>query len=142
MSPGGFGPPGGFNPGGTAATPKKEDDEFLIKRRKRERLAIKAQATSWALYYYLTMSRPTELKAYLAELAAMPRDVPLGAAAAAAFGRAFHLDGSRESLEKFAHTWLDYMHNITPMGIDVTLIEPKPAAPTSSMPMPPGMNKQ
>ncbi len=132
---------GGFNPpgmGGANNPSKQEEDANVIKRKKRDRLAIKAQATSWALYYYLAKARPVELQNYLNELAAMPRDLSLEGATLPAFYRAFNLDGSKESLDKFAQSWLEFLHNDAPEGIDITLTEPKTAAPTGSTPMGPG----
>jgi len=144
MGGSGFGPPGGLRPpggppgGGSAmggptinVPGKHEEDQNVIARKKRERLSIKAQATAWALYYYLVKAKPAELRIYLNELASMPRDIPLEGAALQAFYRAFNLDGSKESLERFAQSWLDYIRSTTPAGLDVVLTQPKSsAAPT------------
>jgi hypothetical protein len=138
--PSGLGPPGGMGGGPGMHMPGKHDDDHnYIARKKRERLTIKAQATSWALYYYLAKAKPVELQIFLNELAAMPRDIPLEGAAVQAFFRAFNLDGSKESLDRFARSWIDYVHDTAPAGSDVTLIQPKSApAPSSSMPSGPG----
>jgi hypothetical protein len=135
MMPGSFNPPG---MGGVNVPGKQDEDPNVIKRKKRDRLAIKAQATSWALYYYLAKARPVELQNFLSELAAMPRDLSLEGATLPTFYRAFNLDGSKESLDKFAHAWLEFLHNVAPEGIDIILTEPKTAAPASSTPMGPG----
>src|SRR5262249_27682722 len=76
-------PPGlgrGVVPRGTGMGVRGADDEeppLLLQRRKRERLNIKAQATAWALYYYLAQARSSELKEYIAELNKLPRDLPI-----------------------------------------------------------------
>jgi hypothetical protein len=120
--------PGMPNPGGVGGNlpVKDQEDPNTVHRKMRERLAIKSQATSWALYYYLAKARPAEFRNYLNELASMPRDIPLEGAALQAFYRAFNLDGSKESLDKFAGIWLDYIHNIAPAGLDILIHEPKP----------------
>lgn len=126
--------------GGHPTTGKQEDDPLVIKRKKRDRLAIKAQATSWAFFYYLAHAHPAELQAFLNELAAMPRDISLEGATLPAFYRAFNIDGSKESLEKLAKIWLEYMHQVAPAGIDITITEPKPPSPSTTGPMgPPGL---
>jgi hypothetical protein len=130
-------PPGSLNPGssgfgGAPPSSKEEEDLLLIARKKRERLAIKAQATSWALYYYLAKARPAELHVLLSELALMPRDVPLEGSVLVAFCRALNLDGSPESLNGFARSWLEYMHELPAAGVDIVITEPKPPTPTQT----------
>jgi hypothetical protein len=143
-----LGPPGtggttGMGDGMNPAAPPQEDP--IVKLRKgRERLLIKAEATSWALCYYLSRERPKEFKRFLDELALLPRDLPLdGAVVTATFLKAFNLDGSPESLRRFADGWLDYMGILTRASQDIELVEPKPsvagAGPMGSGgPMPPG----
>jgi hypothetical protein len=117
-------PEGG--PGQATATPP-EDDPVTLLRKKRARLYVKAQATSWALYHYLASDRPAELRRFLDELAALPRDLPLDdATVLAAFNRAFNLDGSKAAHARFADGWLNYMRSLPPAGVDVPLVDPKP----------------
>ncbi|HEV3385326.1 MAG TPA: hypothetical protein VG097_10970 [Gemmata sp.] len=142
--PPGSGPPGvgpGPGPGGSGmqVPGKHDEDHNFVVRKMRERLSIKAQATSWALYYYLSKAKPAELQIYLNELAAMPRDIPLQGEAVQAFYRAFNLDGSKESLDSFAQAWIKYVHDTAPAGIDVTLVQPKAAPAPSSVPTGPGI---
>ncbi len=147
MGGSGYGPPGarptgppgvGSAMGGPSINVqgKHEEDQNVLARKKRERLSIKAQATAWALYYYLVKAKPAELRIYLNELASMPRDIPLEGASVQAFYRAFNLDGSKESLEKFAQSWLDYMRSTTPAGLDVVLVQPKSSAAPAGPPQP------
>ena len=133
--PGQAGPMPG--PGGVGlAPPKPEDDAIVIGRKKRERLTIKSQATAWALYYYLAKTKPVELQNFLNELSTMPRDIPLEGASVAAFYRAFGIDPAKEkdSLNTFAREWLDYVHDVAPAGIDITIAEPKPPSNESTSP--------
>jgi hypothetical protein len=145
-----MGPPGSatgaFNPGmGTPVT--QSEDPIAKLRKQRERLGIKAQATSWALYYYLAKDRPNELRKLMSELSVLPRDLPLDSAVVvASFSRAFALDGTKESFQKFADKWLAYMATVPAEGIDIPLVDPKPPTPsTSGNPAggsgPPGMGK-
>lgn len=131
MKPGGPGMM--YGPGGSVATDSAHtEDPTITQRKKRERLATKAQATAWALYYYLARSRPAELKQYVAELNKLPRDLPIdGRTAHSAFVRVFKLskteDGQADPalLKKFAKEWLDYMATVPVVGIDVPLVEPE-----------------
>jgi hypothetical protein len=137
MPPGTGVGPMGTGMGATGTEPVLDAAAQL--RKKRERLAVKAQATSWALYYYLAKDRPNDLRKFVAELAALPRDLPLdGATVFAAFCRSFSLDGSKESLAQFAKGWLGYLATVAPAGIDIPLVDPKPAASTTGTPGTPG----
>jgi hypothetical protein len=137
--PGGApGEPGMPYPGmpGVGTRPAAEDPQAIL-RKKRERLNIKAQATAWALYYYISTAYPVEYRQFLAALSHLPRDLPLeGETVAAIFRRAFHLDGSPEADARFAERWLEFIRTLPPVYIDVALVEPKP--PTSSGTNPPG----
>lgn len=123
------GTPGATLPGGTQAQSTDEEEDLPTQlRKKRARLSIKAQATSWALYYYLTKNHPNELRRFLDELATLPRDLPLdGDTIVAAFCRSFGLDGSKPSLAKFADTWLASIRDTSLVGVDIKLTEPKPS---------------
>jgi hypothetical protein len=151
-----IGPPGSpASSGGTGipgigttavSTNVNEDDPSSILRKKRDRLSIKAQATAWALYYYLAKDRPSELRRFLDELAALPRDLPLdGDTVVAVFCKSFGIENNKEALTKFANAWLDTIRIVPNASIDVTIVEPKPSANPSTGPggmggMPPGGN--
>jgi hypothetical protein len=119
----------------------EEENQLAQMRKKRDRLSVKAQATSWALYYYLLKNHPNELEKFLVELAALPRDLPLdGDVVVATFCRAFGLDGSKPSAAKFATEWLDYMRDVPPAGVDIPLVDPKPpTSGTGTLGGPPGL---
>ena len=122
-------PPMGEMPPMGGVTPAKstEEDPLTILRSKQERLRIKAQATSWALYYYLAKEKPAELKQFVDELATLPRDLPISAEeVSATFYRAFKLDGTEAGLKKFADGWLDFVRTVAPVGHDIPLKEPAP----------------
>jgi hypothetical protein len=128
--PAGFGLPFGPGGGGPAA---EEVDPVALQRKKRERLSIKAQATAWALYYYLAKEKPAELKEYIAELNKLPRDLPIdGRTSYAAFIRVFKLSSTENGpadpklMEQFAKKWLDDMSYVTSRGLDVPLVIPEP----------------
>jgi hypothetical protein len=115
--------------GPPAAPVPPAEDLVALQRKKRERLAVKAHATAWGLYYYLSRDKPAELAKFTAELSGYPRDLPLdGPTVTAAFCRAFGLDGSPKSLKEFADGWLEYM-SVAQVGHDIPLVEPKPPMP-------------
>ena len=136
--PGGGSPDGGdvLGPGGASA----EDDPVVLARKKRARLGVKSQASAWALYFYLAKDRPRELQAFVDELAALPRDLPLDPATlTATFCRAFGLDGTNESLGRFADAWMGYLATVPTPGVDIPLVDPKPPTTnTDGMNMFPG----
>jgi hypothetical protein len=135
---GGIGPVGPVPPmpGGDMGPPvlthTDEEDPAVALRKKRERLNNKAQATAWALYYYLALHKRNELNAYLAELNKLPRDLPIdGRTAMATFVRVFKLagaDGAADTaaMEKFASDWLGYIRTLPRAGFDVPLQIPEP----------------
>ena len=142
---GGFGPPMG---GGSGALSADYEDPAVALRKKQQRLAIKANATSWALYYYLVKYKPEQLRQYVAELNKLPRDLPIdGRTAFAVFARVFKLstadDGSVDAkeLKKFADEWLTYINSVPLIGLDVPLVvaEPPKAAPGTGPGGIPGM---
>jgi len=142
MAGGGFAG-GGFAGGGFTGSaqqpPEPQEDPRAVQlRKKRDRLSIKAESTAWALYYYLAKARPNELRKFLDEIAAVPRDLPLdGDTVVAAFCRVFSIENTKESLTRFADGWLDYIHTVPQASQDVALIEPQP--PSSSSSGPPGL---
>lgn len=133
----GFGGAGGIFGGGFGTQPSSvplEEDPTSLLRKKRERLGIKAQATAWALYYYLAKERPTELRRFLDSLAVLPRDLPLdGDTVLALFCQSMKLDGSKASLNQFATEWLEFIRTVPPAAIvpDIALNEPKANTTTS-----------
>ena len=121
-------------PGGVGMEDPNLPREDIIgkKRKKWEVLTVKAQATSWALYYYLAKARPEELRKFLGELGTLPRDLPLDSATiTTAFCRSFSIAETPEGFSKFADEWLDYLHTVPPAGIDIPLVDPKPVTPTT-----------
>jgi hypothetical protein len=137
------GPGGAVGPGGEGGpqpvTAVADNDPLVILRKKREQLSVKAQATSWALYYYLAKDRPSELRKFVSELSTLPRDLPLdGPTVTAAFCRSFGLDGSPESFARFADTWMDYTRSVARAGIDIPLVEPKAPKNDGATGGPPG----
>lgn len=142
--PGGT-PPGplGTGPGGPGhATPSTSDaeDPVVMQRKKRTRLDIKSQATSWSLYYYLARGRSAELKQYITELNKLPHDLPIdGKTAFATFVRVFKLSNSEDGasdpklMAQFAKDWLDFMNTVPTTGIDIPLVVPEPPKGPSGM---------
>jgi hypothetical protein len=128
-SSGGLGTAGGTAGGGLAMPVSTEpvEDPVTKLRKARERLQTKADATAWALCYYLTREKPREFRKFVDELAMLPRDLPLdGAVVTQAFFRAFDLDGGNESLRRFADAWMKYMNDQVRVSEDIELIELKP----------------
>lgn len=119
-------------PGGMVPATNQEDPVAAL-RKKQQRLAIKANATSWALYYYLTKSKPDHLRQYVAELNKLPRDLPIdGHTAYAVFVRVFKLSATEDgpadpkAMKKFADEWLEYIGTVPLIGHDVPLTIPEP----------------
>jgi hypothetical protein len=110
-----------------------EESASVLARKKRERMANKAQVTAWALYYYLARTNQPGLRRYFDELDRLPRDLPLDdKAALATFARAFDLttadkpDGGKRTLKEFAEQWVQYINGLTPVGVDIPLHVPAP----------------
>ncbi len=128
--PGMVGGSGGV-PGGVLSA--DYEDPATLLRKKQQRLAIKANATSWALYYYLIQHKPEQLRQYVTELNKLPRDLPIdGKTAFAVFVRVFKLsttaDGVADAkeLKKFADEWLTYINTVPLVGVDIPLVAPEP----------------
>jgi uncharacterized protein DUF1570 len=127
---------GGNAPAAVSGEPA-EEHESVILRKKRDRLTIKAHATAWSLYYYLTKNHPDKLKHLLDELAALPRDLPLdGDTVVATFCRSVGIDNNKEALTRFANGWLDYIRTVPAASVDVGIVEPK--AVSGGTPVGPG----
>lgn len=141
-------PPGmrdGGMPGVGTPFPSDQEDPAIALRKKQQRLAIKANATSWALYYYLTKYKPAELKEYIAELNKLPRDLPIdGGTASAVFVRVFKLstaNGAADPVEfkRFAAVWYDTVLTVPLACHDVPLSIPAATKPLmGGMGVPPG----
>jgi hypothetical protein len=139
--------PGGTQPGGAQSGGTGTEDAAVAARKARERLELKAQATAWSLYYFLARAKPAELKAYLAELNKLPRDLPIdGKTSFAAFVRAFNLSSAPDGpadparMKKLATEWFDYVTTIPAAYFDVPLVMPEPPKPgTGTGPMGPGL---
>lgn len=136
---GGAGPFGGG--GGPAAD--APPDPLQLERRKQAFLVHKAYATAWALYYYLAKNHPDGLARYTAELARMPRDLPLDEPTRLAlFARAFNLttgdapEAGRKTFKEFGQGWLRAMDALPPAGVDIELTEPVPPSAGTAAGMP------
>ncbi len=132
-----------------APTTGATEDPVVAQRKARERLALKAQATAWSLYYFLARAKQAELSAYVAELNKLPRDLPVdGRTSLAAFVRAFKLSSAPDGpadpalLKKLAAEWFDYMTTVPPASVDIPIVAPEPpkagTGPMGSNPMVPG----
>lgn len=139
--PGGTPPPRG--PGaigeGGKPLPTDQEDPVVALRNKQQRLAVKANASSWALYYFLVKRKPAQLREYVAELNKLPRDLPIdGRTAHDVFVRVFNLSAAPggppdpEAMKRFATEWLDYVNTLPPAGHDIPLVAPTaPKPPTT-----------
>ena len=141
--PGPIGMPPRPGDGGMPGAQSDQEDPAITLRKKQQRLAIKANATSWALYYYLAKDevRAAQLKEYIAELNKLPRDLPIdGRTAAAVFVRVFKLsvapDGPADPalMKKFAAEWLGYINSVPLTSHDIPLTVAAPKPPTTGMP--------
>jgi hypothetical protein len=128
-------------PGGPMAAPAQPEEDFYAElRAKEERMSMKAQATAWALFYYLYTEKPEEYRKYITELDKLPRDLPVDEKTALdVFGRAFNVsmgptpEPGKTSFEDFAKTWQEKVQGTTPAGVEVRI---KPPPPPDSLPMP------
>jgi hypothetical protein len=134
---------GGGAPGG--ATGPQFEDLAALKRKKVERLANKTQATSWALYYYLAKEHKAGLRAYLDELARLPRDLPIDDRTLMdVFARSFNLttaaagEPGKRTFAEFGEAWMRFMAVQSPVGVEVNLPDPPPATGTPGAPGSPG----
>ncbi|MBX9583230.1 MAG: hypothetical protein K2X87_23235 [Gemmataceae bacterium] len=131
--------PGDFLTRTGSATP----DPVTLERKRLTFLRDKAYATSWALYYYLAKKHPGQLARYTAELARMPRDLPIDEPTRLRlFAEAFDLttgparEGDRETFKEFAARWLKAMDSLPPAGVDIELTEPTPATAGTAASLP------
>jgi hypothetical protein len=128
-----------------AASGAAEEDPAIAQRKKRDRLAIKAQATAWALFAYLDREKPDLLKKYIGELNKLPRDLPIdGQTAYLTFVRVFDLASGTDDhadpqkMKRFASEWLGWIGSQPQVGFDVPIVTPEPPKESSTGPMGPG----
>jgi hypothetical protein len=137
QGPGGGGPgPGTDGPGGIDATPGggpgygqgQPQDPLAARRKSKERLEMKAQATAWALTYYLSRDKTQGLHKFYAEIRRMPRDLKLDdKTVLMTFCRCFNLTNAdrtavdEAAFKQFAVGWLDYMRHAPTYGLDIPL---------------------
>jgi hypothetical protein len=116
---------GGYMPGGVPGGATLAPDPAAQKRALTAKLEQKAQATSWALIYYLSKARPDKLQEFYNALGRMPRDMYLDPALVSElFYRSFDLlaaDGSVDEgkVTTMANAWLLFMKSVTPPGVDI-----------------------
>jgi hypothetical protein len=120
--------PGGAAPGGTGG-PVVLENEAANKRNARERLQTKADATAWALTYYLSRGQMYGVQKYYAELRRMPRDMRLDEQfVLKTFCKCFNLMDKQKpeeidqaAFKNFAETWVRSMRNVPVYGVDLPL---------------------
>lgn len=125
---GGVNPTGPGGPSVGDGPPPSENDPEIAARNSRERLTRKAEATAWALHYYLAKNKLPGLHTYYAELRRLPRDMRLNPDKTLfLFCQCFNLTNPERSavdpaaFKKFAEGWIDTMKNIPPYGLDLPL---------------------
>lgn len=127
------------------AKPEIKDDDPAAVRKQWENRAVKAQATAWALYYYLARQYPDQLRRFAAELNQLPRDLPIDPQTTLViFARVFDLvpgtqrQGNKESFAEFAQRWVESVNGApqTWEELNVEVLE-KPKA-GSGTGVPPG----
>jgi len=112
------------------------------------KLEHKAQATAWALTYFLSRERPAGMKKYCAELNAMPRDMRIGKKQSIeTFAKCFNLMNPDETaiddvkLKDFARKWIGYLdatqESWRDIPVETTTTVPPP--PPNGVPPGPGM---
>ena len=131
--PGGFGPGGfpgaGGAPGGTIET---VPDKAAIKAK----LESKAQATSWALIYFLSKTNTTKLHDFFADLDKLPRDMRLdNKVVIEIFAKKFNLMNAESTaiddvaFNEFAEKWVRSTNAEQPNWYPLALTATSPANP-------------
>jgi hypothetical protein len=140
------GPPTGFGGPGGQGFPGQGGGEFggsgiLDPNAERpplnpERLRTKADATAWALTYYLTQKHTTKQTAFYASLNAMPRDMKLSSTLVlTTFCQEFGLMNDDQvtvneaAFKTFAEDWVKYVNGLQPTWREITLAAINPANP-------------
>lgn len=128
MGPGGgigpMGPGGGGSPGETTY-----ENLAINLRNSKEKLQAKADATSWALVYYLARSQQEGMKKFYAELNRMPRDMRLDEKVVlTTFCKSFNLMDRQkadqideEAFKHFAEMWVRSMRNVPVYGVEIAM---------------------
>jgi hypothetical protein len=125
--PGGIGEGLPGSPDGST-TGNEPNDPSAAESRKKAALEMKAQATAWALTYFLSRTRIEGLYKFYQELARMPRDLPLDdSTVKLTFARCFNLlaaDGKTidaAALKLLADEWVDHMNHAPNIGKEIAL---------------------
>lgn len=123
--PGGFqGPGGGFDGSGSGILDPNLEKPGLSK----ERLEMKARATSWALTYYLTQKQLPKLTQFYTELDALPRDMRIEKTVVLnTFCNVFGLMNADKTgidevaFKTFARDWVKYIQDLQPSWREIAL---------------------
>lgn len=129
-------------PPGRKPTPEIVETPAVLKAREKTMLTHKADATAWALVYYLARTMPEKFYQFGRELDQLPRDLPLDEETLLrSFGRTFgllHKDGKAidpQAFKAFATAWVEDMNTVRQNTIDVQIpyadpkAEPPPKKP-------------
>jgi hypothetical protein len=117
--------------GGTVGIPQQpmdsNDPPEVANAKRKVRLKHKADASAWALTYYLQKTRLPGLQKFYQELARMPRDMRLESdEIMKLFCKSFGLVAVDQSIDPvavktFAQNWLQYMNNVPHYDYEVAL---------------------
>ncbi len=136
MGPMGGTPPmgsvsGGYSPMGPGAGTGESTAENVAAnlRLSKERLRAKADATAWALVYYLSRSQLDGLKNFYRELGRMPRDMRLDEKVVLkTFCKCFNLMDRQKTdqideaaFKQFAEMWVRSMRNVPVYGVELAM---------------------
>jgi hypothetical protein len=129
---GGSPPMGGFGPMGPAGGTGESTVENVAAnlRMSKERLLAKADATSWALVYYLSRGQMDGLKNFYRELGRMPRDMRLDEKVVLkTFCKCFNLMDRQKvdqvdeaAFKHFAEMWVRSMRNVPVYGVELAMV--------------------
>lgn len=122
----GAGPTGSAGPAGGESTVENVAANL---RMSKERLLAKADATSWALVYYLSRGQMDGLKKFYTELNRMPRDMRLDERVVlTTFCKCFNLMDRQKpdtiddaAFKNFAEMWVRSMRNVPVYGVDIAM---------------------
>ncbi len=121
---------GGF--GGPSPMPTTFENVAANLRKSKEQIMQKADATSWALVYYLSRGQMAGLQKFYSELNRMPRDMRLNENVVLnLFCKCFNLmdrqkvnEIDEESFQKFAEMWVRSMRNVPIYGVEISMTDP------------------
>lgn len=124
--PGVGGPGGAGRPGDSGSGIQNPDGERPPLSK--ERLEVKAEATAWALTYYLTQEHSTRLHNFFTSLNNLPRDMKLNSdLIVQTFCQEFGLLNDDQvtvneaAMNAFAAKWIEYTNKLQPTWREVTL---------------------